>query len=127
MMLDRKRILNNLWSEIRGCVSLVESNDEDLLDLVEKLKGFRLNLKAKHNASNNQSSKTQDIKLLLGASIPSETLIKLPQISKNKGSGTTTSKRLKGDKEKAMEKNEKKKRLCRGCGELSYHDIRNCP
>ncbi|KAL2897317.1 Non-structural polyprotein 1A [Bienertia sinuspersici] len=94
-MLDRKRIFNDLWSEIHGYVSLAKSNEEDLLD---------------PNASNNHSSKTQDIEMLIGADIPTETLIK-----------------LKDNKEKAMEQNKNKKRLCRGCGELGYHDIRNCP
>ena len=38
-----------------------------------------------------------------------------------------SAKRLKGEKEKVVEQNQKEKRLCRGCGKLSNHDIRNCP
>ncbi|KAG9442438.1 hypothetical protein H6P81_018292 [Aristolochia fimbriata] len=46
-----------------------------------------------------------------------------PEISKTKGSG----KRLKGEKEKAVEQSNKIKRLCEGCNELANHDKRNCP
>ncbi|XP_056694041.1 uncharacterized protein [Spinacia oleracea] len=133
---DCKRMLNELWSEIHTCVSLAQGNEEDLTDLVKNLKGLRLNLEAKKSSNNHENngspSKATDIELLIGATLPTEIVVKPPKISKNKGTGvhvpgTGSDKRLKGDKEKAIEQSQKKKRLCRGCGELGYHDIRNCP
>lgn len=136
-MVDRKKILNDLWSEIHSCVSLAEDNEEDLSDLVKSIHTLRLELEAKKSGNVPPPSKTQDIEFLIGAIAPTETLIKPPKISKNKESGpsgekaatsgTESDKWLKGDKEKAIEQQQKKKRVCRGCGELGYHDIRNCP
>ncbi|XP_021724921.1 uncharacterized protein LOC110692237 isoform X1 [Chenopodium quinoa] len=155
-LIDKKKLLNDLWSEIHTCVSLAEGNDEDIQDLVINLQGIRKDLEAKRIARNNETTgsannKGQDIELLIGASVPTEIIVKPPKISKNKGTGVHVSneetskekgaeidvpnvetrgrsaKRLKVEKEKAVEQNQKKKRLCRGCGELSHHDIRNCP
>ncbi|XP_056690246.1 protein FAR1-RELATED SEQUENCE 5-like [Spinacia oleracea] len=115
--------------------NILEGNEEDLTDLVKNLKGLRLNLEDKKSSNNHENngspSKATDIELLI-ATLPTEIVVKLPKISKNKGTGvhvpgTGSDKRLKCDKEKAIEQSQKKKRLCRGCGELGYHDIRNCP
>ena len=136
--------MNDLWSEIHSCVSLVEGNDEEMKEFVANLQEIRKNLEVKRSAwpRATYSTKDQDLKLLIGASIPDEIIVQPPKVSKNKGSGEHGSndkenssvepkigsaKRLKGEKEKAVEQSQKKKRLCRGCGELSHHDIRNCP
>ncbi|XP_021726156.1 uncharacterized protein LOC110693307 [Chenopodium quinoa] len=131
-IIDKKKLLNELWLEIHNCVSLAEGNDEDIKDLVINLQGLRLDLEAKRSAR-------------------TEISIKPPKISKNKGTGvhvknvetsnvetrsietsnvetrSESGKRLEGNKEKVVEQNQKKKRLCKGCGELSHHDIQNCP
>ncbi|XP_021714637.1 protein FAR1-RELATED SEQUENCE 5-like [Chenopodium quinoa] len=94
---------------------------------------------ARSNGERNATNKEKDIELLIGASVPSEISIKPPKISKNKGTGVHMSnvetrsvetsnvetrsvetsnvetrsgsgKRLKGDKEMAVEQNQKKKR-----------------
>ncbi|XP_021775356.1 protein FAR-RED IMPAIRED RESPONSE 1-like [Chenopodium quinoa] len=85
---DKKMLLNDLWSEIHACVSLVQNNEDDLSDLVKKLRAMRVDLEQKKtNGSNNLSSKVKDIEMLIGASLPSNVLIKPPKISKNKGTG----------------------------------------
>ncbi|XP_056688516.1 protein FAR1-RELATED SEQUENCE 5-like [Spinacia oleracea] len=133
---DRKRLLNDLWSEIHSCVSLAQGNELTLSALVDNLRSLRLDLESQSSIvdglSGSVSSKAQDIELLIGASVPSEILIKPPKVSKNKGTGvhvqgSGSDKRLKSDKEKAIEQSQKKKRLCKGCKKLGYHDIRNCP
>ncbi|XP_021717760.1 uncharacterized protein LOC110685526 [Chenopodium quinoa] len=141
-IIDKKKLLNELWSEIHNCVSLGEGNDEDIKDLVINLQGLRLDLEAKRSARSdvekNATNKEKDIELLIGASVLTKISIKPPKISKNKGIGVHVSnvhtsnvetrsvetsnvetrsesgKRLKGDKEKAVEHNQKKKRLCKG-------------
>ncbi|XP_057248839.1 uncharacterized protein LOC130590788 [Beta vulgaris subsp. vulgaris] len=125
-LVDKKKTLNELWSEIYSCVSVAEQNEEDLTELVKNLRDLRLEMEAKKSA-NNTRSKTQDIELLIGSVAPSEITIKPPKISSNKGSGTRSGKRIKGEREKAIEQHQKKKRLCSACGELGYHDLRNCP
>ncbi|XP_021716644.1 uncharacterized protein LOC110684497 [Chenopodium quinoa] len=146
---DKKMLLNDLWCEIHACVSLVQNNEDDLSDLVKKLRAMRIDLEQKKttNGSNNFCSKVKDIEMLIGASLPFEVLIKAPKISKNKGTGVhvpnqvnvpndtpipndthvpNSDKRMKSDREKAVEQSQKKKRLCRACGELGHHDSCNC-
>ncbi|XP_056695248.1 uncharacterized protein [Spinacia oleracea] len=105
---DRKRFLNDLW-----------------LDLESQSRIF-------DGSSGSVSSKAQDIELLIGDSVPTKILIKLPKVSKNKGTGvhvhgSGSDKRLKSDKKKDVEQSQKKKRLCKGCKKMGYHDIHNCP
>ncbi|XP_021775564.1 protein FAR1-RELATED SEQUENCE 1-like [Chenopodium quinoa] len=140
--IDKKKLLNKLWSEIHNCVSLAEGDDDDIKDLVINFRGLRLDLEAKRNARSNgernATNKEKDIELLIGASVPTEISIKPPKISKNKGTGVHLSntetrsvetsnvetrsvetsnvetrfgsgKRLKGDKEKEVEQNQKKR------------------
>ncbi|XP_021770731.1 protein FAR-RED IMPAIRED RESPONSE 1-like [Chenopodium quinoa] len=131
-LIDKKKLLNDLWSEIHTCVSLAEGKDEDIQDLVINLQGIRKDLEAKRIARNNETivgsanNKGQDIELLIGASVPTKIIVKPPKISKNKGTGVHVSnketskkkgaeidvpnfetrgrsaKRLKGEKEKAF-------------------------
>jgi hypothetical protein len=49
--------------------------------------------------------------------------IRPPKHSKTKGSG----KRVKEDKEKAIEQQQKRARHCKTCDQYVYHDSRNCP
>lgn len=91
---DKKMLLNDLWCEIHACVSLVQNNEDDLSDLVKKLRTMKINLEQKKttNGSNNFSSKVKDIEMLIGASLPSEVLIKAPKISKKQRYGGSCSK-----------------------------------
>ncbi|XP_021746214.1 uncharacterized protein LOC110712104 [Chenopodium quinoa] len=90
-IIDKKKLLHDLWSEIHTCVSLAEGKDEDIQDLVINLQGIRKDLEAKRIARNNGTTagstnkKEQDIELLIGASVPTEIIVKPPKISKNKG------------------------------------------
>ncbi|XP_021733064.1 protein FAR-RED IMPAIRED RESPONSE 1-like [Chenopodium quinoa] len=93
---DKKMLLNDLWSEIHACVSLVQNNEDDLSDLVKKLRAMRVNV-------------PNDVH------VPNE--VHVPN----------SDKRMKSDREKSIEQSQKKKRLCKACGELGYHDSRNCP
>ncbi|XP_021757314.1 uncharacterized protein LOC110722346 [Chenopodium quinoa] len=96
-LIDKKKLLNNLWSEIHTCVSLAEGKDEDIQDLVINLQGIRKDLEAKRIVRNNETTagsannKGQDIELLIGASVPTEIIVKPPKISKNKGTGVHVS------------------------------------
>ncbi|XP_021730514.1 protein FAR1-RELATED SEQUENCE 5-like [Chenopodium quinoa] len=43
-LIDKKKLLNDLWSEKHTCVSLAEGNDVDIQDLVINLQGIRKDL-----------------------------------------------------------------------------------
>ncbi|XP_021751083.1 protein FAR1-RELATED SEQUENCE 5-like [Chenopodium quinoa] len=107
-------------------------------DFIKNIREFKNKIEATKNVTledtQNVRSSEHDIEMLIGCSIPDEILVQPPKVSKNKGtgvhdgSGTSGSKRLKGAKEIAVGQSKKKtKRKCSGCGELAYHDIRNCP
>lgn len=132
---DRRVVINEMWSEIFSCVSWVKGHEEDF---IKNIREFKNKIEATKNVTledtQNVRSSEHDIEMLIGCSIPDEILVQPPKVSKNKGtgvhdgSGTSGSKRLKGAKEIAVEQSKKKtKRKCSGCGELAYHDIRNCP
>nr|GMC53183.1 protein FAR1-RELATED SEQUENCE 5-like [Ipomoea batatas] len=61
------------------------------------------------------------IEAIVGSRITGEIRIKPPKFANNKGSG----KRLKSNKEKAIEKSKKKSRACATCGGRG-HNSRTC-
>jgi len=68
-------------------------------------------------------SKISELESFIGSSALERIDILPPKYYRTKGSG----KRLKGGKEKSMEQQQKKQRLCKTCGQQSYHDSCNCP
>jgi len=62
-------------------------------------------------------------KSFIGSSVPEQIDILPPKQCNTKGSG----KRIKGEKEKAMEHQSKRLRFCKACGQQAYHDSRNYP
>ncbi|XP_021763961.1 protein FAR1-RELATED SEQUENCE 5-like [Chenopodium quinoa] len=96
-IIDKKKLLNDLWSVIHTCVSLAEGKDENIQDLVINLQGIRKDLEAKRIKRNNETTvgsvnnKEQEIELLIGASVPTEIIVKSPKISKNKWTGVHVS------------------------------------
>lgn len=132
--IDKKRTLNLVWAAVHSCIMLAQTDIVDLDDFRKYLLDYQDRLESKRDVSKTDtaSSKLRDVEMLLGVSIPTEITIKPPKVSKNKGTGVhlkgaSKDKRLKSDKEKAVEKHQKPKRLCRGCNKYEHHDIRNCP
>jgi len=66
-------------------------------------------------------SKIQELVSFIGSSAPKQVEIHPPKQSSTKGGGE----RIKGGKEEAMEK-QNKKRVCHACGEEGNHNRRNC-
>lgn len=131
---DMKGKINQLWVDIHACFSLAQRDEVDMLDFMSTMRSLRDKLESKRvtNDVDSRSSKIKDIELLTGFTAPSSINVKLPKISKNKGTGlhpTNARKdyRLKSEKEKAVEESRKKQRLCRACNEYATHDSRNCP
>ncbi|CAH9106104.1 unnamed protein product [Cuscuta europaea] len=103
--------------------------------MVESFKGLIL---SKHT-SNDVGKGSNDIESLLGISSSSEYSIHPPKISVNKG----RKKRMISERKKAILKKRssnvdksdacatkdqvKKPRTCKSCGEVGFHDSRNCP
>ncbi|XP_021736455.1 protein FAR1-RELATED SEQUENCE 5-like [Chenopodium quinoa] len=98
---DKKMLLNDLWSEIHACVSLVQNNEDDLIDLVNKLHALRMDLEHKKTTNNkgtgvhvpNQVNVPNDVHVPNEVHVPND--IHIPN----------NDKRMKSDREKAVEQN----------------------
>ena len=100
----------------------ITGRDSEKLTLVSK--GIYSILKElKESNGGTSESKISKLESFIGSSAPEHIDILPPKKCNTKGSG----KRLKGGKEQAMEQQQKRLRLCRGCGQQAYHDSRNCP
>lgn len=133
MSLDsKKRKFGELWSEIFTCVSMVEEDEENANKLLELVRGFKENLpqpkvnRASEDGKSKKKNKMAELEILLGTKIPKEVTILPPKHCKNKGSGRS-GRRFISEKEKAVQEQKRGKRKCNFCGEMGYHDLRNCP
>ncbi|XP_074296930.1 protein FAR1-RELATED SEQUENCE 5-like [Silene latifolia] len=127
----RRHKIGTLWSKVFSCVTLAEKKPEYVDELLGILKGFKDKISAQTSTSECSSSNTGDrlsnknreLEMLLGTKIPKEVVVLPPIQSKTKGSG----KRMMSQKEKATKEQKKAPRKCNACGELGFHDSRNCP
>ncbi|XP_074299421.1 protein FAR-RED IMPAIRED RESPONSE 1-like [Silene latifolia] len=128
----RRNKIGTLWSEVFSCVTLAEQKPEYVDELMGILKGFKDKIHTQSSTSecNNSSNtgdrlrnKTRELEMLLGTKIPTEVIVLPPIQSKTKGSG----KRMISQKEKAAKEHKRAPKKCNACGELRFHDSRNCP
>lgn len=63
--------------------------------------------------------KTKEVETFIGCNLPKEVQIHPPKIWKTKGSG----RQIKEGKEKAIEQQQKRIRLCKACGQYGNHDL----
>ncbi|XP_074306174.1 protein FAR1-RELATED SEQUENCE 5-like [Silene latifolia] len=126
------------WSKLATCQPICNNvphtliEDCNALDVRRHKIGFKDKINAKNSTSECSSSsntgdrlrnKNTELEMLLGTKIPAKVVV-LPHIqSKTKGSG----KRMMSQKEKATKEHNKAPRKCNDCGELGFHDSRNCP
>ncbi|XP_074293456.1 protein FAR-RED IMPAIRED RESPONSE 1-like [Silene latifolia] len=123
--------LGNLWSELFSCVTIAEQKPECIDQLMDLLKSFKDKMILESSPSECSSgvtgeksrNKNKELEMLLGTKIPTEVMVLNPIQSKTKGSG----KRLVSQKDKVVEEHKKAPRKCNACGELGFHDSRNCP
>ncbi|CAH9112161.1 unnamed protein product [Cuscuta epithymum] len=120
---EKKGAIKQLWSDIHFCVGMIEHDPDLFQQFADVIKAQKDLLSASQQNSAPSTLKKDVIKSFYGSSIPTEVSVRPPQQARNKGCG----KRIKGDKEKAIEISKKTKRLCRTCNQKVYHDSRNCP
>ncbi|XP_074299663.1 protein FAR1-RELATED SEQUENCE 5-like [Silene latifolia] len=123
--------LGSLWSELFSCVTIAEQKPECIDELMDLLKSFKDKMILESSPPECSSgvtgeksrNKNKELEMLLGTKIPTEVTVLNPIQSKTKGSG----KRLVSQKEKVVQEHKKEPRKCNACGELGFHDSRNCP
>nr|KAJ0200909.1 hypothetical protein LSAT_V11C600302830 [Lactuca sativa] len=67
----------------------------------------------------------EEVRKLMGVSIPKDIEINVPNVQINKGSGKKN--RIQRAAEIAYKNSNKQTRRCSGCGERAPHNLRTCP
>ncbi|KAL9686182.1 hypothetical protein QQ045_023637 [Rhodiola kirilowii] len=111
-----------LWTEFNASLNIAANDIEKTEYIHHKLKEMRVHLQ-EVSAGEPVRCKSTIIGELIGASKPTELLVKPPAVVRTKGSG----KRLHSEFEKAINKPERALRMCKFCVTLGNHDSRNCP
>ncbi|XP_074277956.1 protein FAR1-RELATED SEQUENCE 5-like [Silene latifolia] len=100
----RKLELSRVWSEFYSTISVLNSMPQTQ---IKELSLMLLQFREKINPTKESLTKEQELEMLLGCSTKSNITVLPPKIAKNKGSG----KRMKSNKDTAIEKASKPKRL----------------
>ncbi|CAA0819846.1 Protein FAR1-RELATED SEQUENCE 7 [Striga hermonthica] len=120
---DKKHLMNKLWSDIHICMGLAEPCIDRLTVFSNIIEAQKIKLMYAQEGGTKIIDREHQFESFVGTSAPTEVSINPPSVSKNKGSG----KRIKSAKEKAIESSQKKRRVCKSCGERSGHNGRTCP
>ncbi|CAA0838976.1 Unknown protein [Striga hermonthica] len=121
---DKKILLNKIWSDVHICVGLIETQMDQLVEFSRLIEEHKRTLMVEQGGGVSAFVEREErFESFVGISVPQDIRIQPPTQSKNKGSG----KRMKSMKEKSIEKSQKKRRLCKTCGERVGHNARTCP
>ncbi|XP_019191049.1 PREDICTED: protein FAR1-RELATED SEQUENCE 5-like [Ipomoea nil] len=112
-----------LWSEINTCVGMVGESTVRQARMVQVLKELRDEFASDCEIIGAAKSNRATIEAFCGVQPPPCITIKPPAQAKNKGSG----KRIKSNREIAIENSVKVGRKCGVCGEYARHNARSCP
>ncbi|KAL9690547.1 hypothetical protein QQ045_010949 [Rhodiola kirilowii] len=115
--LGRSQLKQELWAEFNACLNIAANDIEKTEYIHDKLKEMRLHLQ-EVSAAEPVRCKSTIIGELIGASKPTEILVKPPAVVHTKGSG----KRLESEFEKAINKPARAPRMCKFCLTLGTHD-----
>ncbi|XP_019197079.1 PREDICTED: protein FAR1-RELATED SEQUENCE 5-like [Ipomoea nil] len=112
-----------LWSEINTCVGMVGESTVRQARMVQVLKELRDEFASDCEIIGAAKSNRATIEAFCGVQPPPCITIKPLAQAKNKGSG----KRIKSNRDIAIEKSVKVGRKCGVCGEYARHNARSCP
>ncbi|CAA0827186.1 Unknown protein [Striga hermonthica] len=119
---ERKSMVNQLWSDLHICMGLAEKHVDHLVEFSKIIEAHRRKLVEYQESDSSGNDMGHVFESFVGMSAPSEVSIHPPTQSKNKGSG----RRMKTNKEKSIETSNKKRRICKSCGERAGHNARTC-
>ncbi|KAJ8421659.1 hypothetical protein Cgig2_000612 [Carnegiea gigantea] len=106
-MVHKDNLISNYWIEFLECMQLA-GRDPDKLTLIGK-RTQKVVRELKELDGGISESKISELESLIGSSVPKRIEILSPKQCHTKGSD----KRLKGGKEKSMEQQQKRQRLCK--------------
>ncbi|XP_019160066.1 PREDICTED: protein FAR1-RELATED SEQUENCE 5-like [Ipomoea nil] len=114
---------SQLWTEIHNCAVMVGSNKVRQTRMLQVIKELRDEFLGDGMGVDLPKGNDVVIAALCGVEPPMSIIIKPPSQAKNKG----TSKRIKSQRELAIERSGKACRKCGVCGEYTHHNARSCP
>ena len=117
---DDKLISRN-WLDFLDCMQVAGRDPEKLTLISKGIKNVFREVKELNGGTS--ESKMSELESFIGSSAPDQVDILPPKQCTTKGSG----KRIKDGKEKSIEQQGKRLRLCKACEQQAYHDSRNCP
>ncbi|KAJ8450472.1 hypothetical protein Cgig2_002157 [Carnegiea gigantea] len=113
--------LGKAWLDFLDCMQVARRDLEKLTLVSKKIQNILKEVK--ELCGSTSESKISELESFIGSNAHEQIDILPPKQCNTKGSG----KQLKGGKEKSMEQQAKRLRLCKTCGQQAYHDSRNCP
>lgn len=122
---DNFKLRAEVLELVHECSDRLRFEPERLALFVEEIRAIKKQIFEDLPNDPNSNNKGGVFKELLAQSEPDDVSFSAPQGIRNKGCGTSS--RLIGPGEKAKVQSKKKKRKCKTCGKLTYHDSRNCP
>nr|GLL44772.1 protein FAR1-RELATED SEQUENCE 11-like [Ipomoea trifida] len=109
---EAQSLANQLWNEFYNCMGLVNGWQEKMNEMLTTLQQLKKEFHKSKLQTNQPPATESAIEAIVGSRTTGEIRIKPPKFVHNKGNG----KRLKSNKEKAIEKSKKKSRACTTCG-----------
>lgn len=119
---DCKAKTKHCWFEFQGCICDASGNSVLVNFIHDGLRAMRLKMKEmlKDGTCEVDDGCVEDI---FGTKNVEDNSVMPPNISNNKGSR----KRIMSSTEKSIGCKKRNKRKCKACGEMAFHDSRNCP
>jgi len=115
------KLISGNWSDFLGYMQMAGRDPKNLTIVSKGIHNVMKEIKELNGSTS--ESKMSELESFIGLNAPEQIDILPPKQCNTKGSG----KRIKGGKEKAMEQQGKRLRLCKACGQQAYHDSRNRP
>ncbi|XP_057529913.1 protein FAR1-RELATED SEQUENCE 1-like [Amaranthus tricolor] len=124
-MESRKGVIGDVWNEVHRYISLAEDDEDDLVELLQKIKLYSAELLAKKNRGV-EKTKRLELEKFLGCEAPKTITIQNPKQSSNKGKSKEKDPKQK-DTEDEEEQRVTKQRQCKTCGKVAGHNSHTCP
>jgi len=120
-VMHEDRLISHNWLEFLDCMQIAGRDPKKLTLVGKRIQNVLKELKGLDGGAS--ESKISELESFIGLSALERIDILPPKQCHTKGSD----KCLKGGKEKSMEQQQKRQRLCKAYGQQDYHDSCNCP
>lgn len=118
------QMVEDAYTMFQSCIEMASDDSEVLQNFVNQIRDIKDNMEL-NIPRKEVKSKGERMETRIGVTRPNVVKIHNPKDIRTKGCGPR--KRIKGAKEKAIEKSNKEERECHYCYKYGHHDYRTCP